>query len=99
MRYAVNTIPFCRQVIPSSHSLGPDAQSSCRVKLDIGQCGSDDTAFSRGVNAFQQLVVDFYASELRLRGDADVVQPHVKDQNILCWNGEVNHLVWSQVGL
>ncbi len=69
------------------------------MKLDIGRCGSDDTAFFRDVNAFQHLLVDFYASELRLRGDAEVVQPHVKDQNILCWNGEVNHLVYSQVGL
>ncbi|KAL1667660.1 asparagine synthase-domain-containing protein [Schizophyllum commune] len=31
----------------------------------------------------------FYSSELRLRGDAPVVQPHEGEGNILCWNGEI----------
>lgn len=32
----------------------------------------------------------FDASELRLRGDSPVSQPHKDDEgNILCWNGEV----------
>ncbi|KAL1738835.1 asparagine synthase-domain-containing protein, partial [Schizophyllum fasciatum] len=31
----------------------------------------------------------FYASELRLRGDNPVVQPHEGDGNVLCWNGEI----------
>ena len=33
---------------------------------------------------------DFFASELRLRGDEPVAQPHHDVAgNILCWNGEV----------
>ena len=31
-----------------------------------------------------------FASELRLRGTEEVRQPHVKDGNVLCWNGEVS---------
>ncbi|EPT04161.1 hypothetical protein FOMPIDRAFT_1027956 [Fomitopsis schrenkii] len=34
--------------------------------------------------------LSFNASELRLRGDSSVSQPHRDDQgNILCWNGEI----------
>ncbi|KAK1229384.1 hypothetical protein PQX77_007561 [Marasmius sp. AFHP31] len=33
--------------------------------------------------------MEFFASELRLRGDLPVIQPHEKDGDILCWNGEV----------
>jgi hypothetical protein len=36
------------------------------------------------------LVLDFFASELRLRGDAPVIQPHEKQGDVLCWNGEVS---------
>lgn len=32
----------------------------------------------------------FCASELRLRGDVFIKQPHTNEEgNILCWNGEV----------
>lgn len=34
------------------------------------------------------LDLEFYASELRLRGEFPVVQPHIRGENILCWNGE-----------
>ncbi|KAI8995458.1 asparagine synthase-domain-containing protein [Trametes punicea] len=38
----------------------------------------------------QQLRLTFCASELRLRGDAFVQQPHTDSAgNVLCWNGEV----------
>jgi hypothetical protein len=34
--------------------------------------------------------LDFFASELCLRGDAPVAQPHVSENgDVLCWNGEV----------
>lgn len=37
-----------------------------------------------------QLQLTFCASELRLRGDTSIIQPHEDaDGNILCWNGEV----------
>ncbi|KAF8349883.1 asparagine synthase-domain-containing protein [Amanita rubescens] len=35
------------------------------------------------------LSVLFVASELRLRGEAPVLQPHLKNGNVLCWNGEI----------
>ncbi|KAF7982054.1 hypothetical protein HWV62_30334 [Athelia sp. TMB] len=35
------------------------------------------------------LCLDLYASELRLRGDLPVVQPHQVGSNVLCWNGEI----------
>ncbi|KAI0762808.1 asparagine synthase-domain-containing protein [Fomes fomentarius] len=37
-----------------------------------------------------QLQLTFCASELRLRGDTSITQPHEDaDGNILCWNGEI----------
>ncbi|KAI9454864.1 asparagine synthase-domain-containing protein [Lactarius psammicola] len=34
--------------------------------------------------------LDFFASELRLRGNAPVAQPHTDESgNVLCWNGEI----------
>ncbi|KAA1468623.1 hypothetical protein DENSPDRAFT_833998 [Dentipellis sp. KUC8613] len=57
-------------------SRGPDAQQVRRLTIEEQQ---------------QKLHVDFFASELRLRGDAPVVQPHVDKErgDILCWNGEI----------
>ncbi|KAF9243921.1 asparagine synthase-domain-containing protein [Melanogaster broomeanus] len=37
----------------------------------------------------KDLILELYASELRLRGDAPIVQPHVQGGDVLCWNGEV----------
>lgn len=40
--------------------------------------------------AVENHTLSFFASELRLRGDAYIAQPHRDDDgNILCWNGEV----------
>ena len=44
-------------------------------------------------NADARLSITFYASELRLRGTSFIVQPHVKNGNVLCWNGEVQGLL------
>ncbi|KAH7915329.1 asparagine synthase-domain-containing protein [Hygrophoropsis aurantiaca] len=55
---------------------GPDAQRSHRISLKtIG----DDFG----------LDLDLFASELRLRGDAPVVQPHEQGGDVFCWNGEI----------
>ena len=54
---------------------GPDAQSSYTTTIKSGD----------GTN----LEVRFFASELRLRGDQPIVQPHVESGDVLCWNGEV----------
>jgi asparagine synthetase B (glutamine-hydrolysing) len=53
---------------------GPDAKSICRSSVDSATC---------------TLSVEFFASELRLRGHASTVQPHQYGGNVLCWNGEV----------
>lgn len=65
------------------------------MKIGVEQRISDDAALLRGFGASRHLLLNFFASELCLRGDSEVVQPHVKDQNILCWNGEVIHLACS----
>ncbi|KAI0307607.1 asparagine synthase-domain-containing protein [Multifurca ochricompacta] len=55
---------------------GPDAQHRHQITLE-----SDN-----GIT----IHLDFFASELRLRGDAPVVQPHVHEGgDALCWNGEI----------
>jgi hypothetical protein len=62
---------------------GPDAQRTCQTFLQ-SKCAREDISK-------QGLLLNFFASELRLRGDAPVVQPHEHAGNIFCWNGEVGH--------
>jgi hypothetical protein len=40
------------------------------------------------------LLLDFFASELRLRGNEEVVQPHEHAGDIFCWNGEVSAIIF-----
>jgi len=55
---------------------GPDTQGGHQTTLKTA-CG--------GV-----VELDFFASELRLRGGVPVTQPHVNGcGDVLCWNGEV----------
>ncbi|KZV77010.1 hypothetical protein PENSPDRAFT_278247 [Peniophora sp. CONT] len=56
---------------------GPDAQRSHVEKLS----GTADRDF----------LLECYSSELWLRGDSPIVQPHVHPEtgNVLCWNGEI----------
>ncbi|THH16765.1 hypothetical protein EW146_g3919 [Bondarzewia mesenterica] len=56
---------------------GPDAQRTRQVCIE-------------GQERFY-LDLEFFASELRLRGNAPVVQPHVDEErgDVLCWNGEI----------
>ncbi|KAF8140062.1 asparagine synthase-domain-containing protein [Boletus edulis] len=35
-------------------------------------------------------ILEFYASELRLRGNIPIVQPHTESGDVLCWNGEID---------
>jgi len=65
--------------------LGPDAQTSCWLKSSIEKQ-------SGPLYSDVHLHLELHASELRLRGNSPVVQPHMKDGNILCWNGEVIYL-------
>ncbi|KAG0709079.1 asparagine synthase-domain-containing protein [Suillus ampliporus] len=66
---------------------GPDAQESHRVRVQ-GTCQCDSGEASP--NKTRDLDLEFFASELRLRGDAPIVQPHQQDGDVFCWNGEVN---------
>ncbi|KAJ7357107.1 asparagine synthase-domain-containing protein [Mycena albidolilacea] len=54
---------------------GPDSQTTRRVSVT----GSSDAV----------VILDLFASELRLRGRNPVVQPHEHNGNIFCWNGEI----------
>ncbi|KAG6831260.1 hypothetical protein H0H92_011770 [Tricholoma furcatifolium] len=56
---------------------GPDAQGYYQTSVNSG--AEDSLTF----------VLEFYASELRLRGDNFVEQPHHRDGHVLCWNGEI----------
>lgn len=56
---------------------GPDAQNVHRATV------SDSASSST-------LSLELFASELRLRGETPVTQPHEQDGDVLCWNGEVD---------
>lgn len=62
------------------YQLGPDAQKMHKMSL------ASSLEAKNGVSRILDL--EFYASELRLRGQFPVVQPHIRGENILCWNGE-----------
>ncbi|KAI0271497.1 asparagine synthase-domain-containing protein [Gloeopeniophorella convolvens] len=56
---------------------GPDAQRRHQTSTTEGATSSS-------------VHLDFFSSELLLRGDAPVVQPHVHPNgDVLCWNGEI----------
>ncbi|KAG7099435.1 hypothetical protein E1B28_001286 [Marasmius oreades] len=60
---------------------GPDAQRSYTATLPKKSVSSMDDS---------RILMEFFVSELRLRGELPViVQPHEKDGNFLCWNGEI----------
>ncbi|KAF9270438.1 hypothetical protein L218DRAFT_848553 [Marasmius fiardii PR-910] len=63
--------------------LGPDAQRTCTVTLPE-KSSLDDSTCAR-------ILMEFFASELRLRGELPIVQPHERDGDFLCWNGEAHH--------
>jgi asparagine synthetase B (glutamine-hydrolysing) len=68
---------------------GPDAQRNWREILDNGKRKVEHEGDEVNSTHQDSLVLDFFASELRLRGSAQVVQPHSNGGDILCWNGEV----------
>ncbi|OAX44828.1 hypothetical protein K503DRAFT_728526 [Rhizopogon vinicolor AM-OR11-026] len=68
---------------------GPDAQGSHHIHIQgICQCESGGAQASSPSEACG-LDVEFFASELRLRGDTPIVQPHQQGGDVFCWNGEV----------
>ncbi|KAL4268062.1 Asparagine synthetase domain-containing protein [Pleurotus pulmonarius] len=62
---------------------GPDAQRNVSLSIPVTPSPSNDTSSPAVVH------LEFFSSELRLRGTAPIVQPHESNNNILCWNGEV----------
>ncbi|KIM84589.1 hypothetical protein PILCRDRAFT_6217 [Piloderma croceum F 1598] len=73
-----------RRLQLANSARGPDAQKTCHVF--IKHCGAHEDS---GSFDNQGLLLDFFASELRLRGKAPVVQPHEHAGDIFCWNGEI----------
>ncbi|KAJ7783520.1 asparagine synthase-domain-containing protein [Mycena maculata] len=69
-------LDLCDRLKHANGARGPDSQDSRRVSVT----GSD------GLHTF---VLDLFASELQLRGSQHIVQPHERDNNIFCWNGEI----------
>ncbi|KAJ7042501.1 asparagine synthase-domain-containing protein [Mycena alexandri] len=65
---------LCGRLKHVNAARGPDSQDTQRISVT----GSDDA-----------IVLDLFASELRLRGSGPVVQPHEQDGNVFCWNGEI----------
>ncbi|KAG6845952.1 hypothetical protein H0H87_011000 [Tephrocybe sp. NHM501043] len=53
--------------------------------------GKENAKFKTGedIPEAPAIALEFYASELRLRGDDPVEQPHQRGGNVLCWNGEI----------
>ncbi|KAJ7655074.1 asparagine synthase-domain-containing protein [Mycena polygramma] len=67
---------LCERLKRVNGARGPDAQDTRQARVTAA--GSDDV-----------VVLDLFASELRLRGSDLVVQPHEHDRSIFCWNGEI----------
>ncbi|KIL70625.1 hypothetical protein M378DRAFT_183249 [Amanita muscaria Koide BX008] len=63
-----------------SFPLGPDAQNEHRICIQ---------GHRESPNLKSTISISFVASELRLRGESFITQPHLKVGNILCWNGEI----------
>lgn len=67
-----------RNLQQANFARGPDAQNEHRICIQ-GHRESPKSTIS----------ISFVASELRLRGESFITQPHLKAGNILCWNGEI----------
>ncbi|KAG1826180.1 asparagine synthase-domain-containing protein [Suillus subaureus] len=71
---------------------GPDAQGTHHVRVQgtsYGEAQAPPPSKTCGPAALK-LDLEFFASELRLRGDEPIVQPHQQDGDVFCWNGEVD---------
>ncbi|KAG9314546.1 hypothetical protein JVU11DRAFT_5346 [Chiua virens] len=68
---------------------GPDAQHATSISLPArnAACTSDPSVSG---DSKSDIHLYLYASELRLRGDTPIVQPHIEGGDVLCWNGEID---------
>ncbi|KAJ7492876.1 asparagine synthase-domain-containing protein [Mycena latifolia] len=73
-------LDLCERLKHANGARGPDSQNTRRISVT----GSDELNHAVVVQ-----ILDLFASELRLRGSAPIVQPHEEDGNVFCWNGEV----------
>ncbi|KAH0590489.1 hypothetical protein H2248_000636 [Termitomyces sp. 'cryptogamus'] len=73
----VDFFDLSRKLQAANAARGPDSQGHHKTIIAPDGAGS------------QTLILDFYASELRLRGNDPIEQPHQKDGDVLCWNGEI----------
>ncbi|KZP32325.1 hypothetical protein FIBSPDRAFT_1020784 [Athelia psychrophila] len=87
---AINATSDYKSLVAGLHEAtaarGPDAQNSCEVNVQH-ECSSQDLHVSS--ETARGICLDLFASELRLRGEFPVVQPHQIGSNLFCWNGEV----------
>jgi asparagine synthetase B (glutamine-hydrolysing) len=65
-----------------SHDVGPDARHATSIGFPTRSTACSSSEIPTGH------ILEFYASELRLRGVAPIVQPHMGSGDVLCWNGE-----------
>ncbi|KAI6158748.1 asparagine synthase-domain-containing protein [Pisolithus thermaeus] len=65
---------------------GPDAQTLCTLRLPVSYPPRNP---SKEQARSGELRIEFFASELLLRGRDAVVQPHQQEGDVFCWNGEV----------
>ncbi|KAF8898510.1 asparagine synthase-domain-containing protein [Infundibulicybe gibba] len=86
----LNTIQLSTNLREAISKRGPDAQKAYQIQLnhDSDTHSWAPTSGAPG-NQHENLVLDFFVSELQLRGGDRVVQPHEQDGDILCWNGEI----------
>ncbi|KAG1867838.1 asparagine synthase-domain-containing protein [Suillus subalutaceus] len=68
---------------------GPDAQGTHHVRVQGTWSGEAQAPSPSKTCGLAALDLEFFASELRLRGDEPIVQPHQQDGDVFCWNGEV----------
>ncbi|KAG1783721.1 asparagine synthase-domain-containing protein [Suillus placidus] len=81
---------LCERLKVANATRGPDAQGTYHVRVQGTCSGEVAQASSPSETCGPALDLEFFASELRLRGDAPIVQPHQQDGDVFCWNGEVN---------
>ena len=67
--------------------VGPDARHATSIGFLTRSAACSSPEIPRAH------ILDFYTSELRLRGVAPIVQPHMGGGDVLCWNGEVRQSV------
>lgn len=78
----------------ANNNIGPDAQKVIKTFLEQvdQEKESNDVDRRHRIDDLLKpgLALEFFASELRLRGNNPIVQPHERDGNMFCFNGEVS---------